>query len=102
MTSARHVSTVSSVVGCRRSHPHLPELAREFGLRDELGSCKEIGEVASRRLIRWILHRDMAYNSVVMPEARAVELSDRFLGQFGVGARFFERAVRWVGKIPAK
>jgi hypothetical protein len=31
----------------------------------------------------------MAYNSEIMPEARAAELAECFLGQFGVGARFF-------------
>ena len=63
--------------------PTVPELAREFGLRDEAGCYKEIDEPAARRLVQMVLHRDMAYNSEVMPEARAAELTDAFLAQFG-------------------
>jgi hypothetical protein len=67
----------------------IPALAREFGLRDDLHAYQEIDEFTARRLIFLILHRDLAYNSEVMPESRATELADRFLGQFSVGARFF-------------
>jgi hypothetical protein len=36
-----------------------------------------------------VLHRDMAYDAEVMPEARAAELADAFLAQFGPGTRYF-------------
>ena len=69
--------------------PTVPELAREFGLRDEPSCYKEIDELAARHLIQSVLHRDMAYNMEIMPEARAAELADRFLTQFGQGTRYF-------------
>jgi hypothetical protein len=65
------------------------ELAREFGLDDEPSFYKEIDEAAARDLIRSVLHRDMAYNAEVMHEARAAELADQFLAQFGPGTRYF-------------
>src|SRR4051794_13471233 len=69
--------------------PTVPELASEFGLRAEHACYQEIDEPAARRLVRMVLHRDMAYNAEVMPDARAAELADRFLAQFGPGARYF-------------
>jgi len=60
-------------------------LAREFGLRDDPTCYKKIDELAARQVTRSLLHKDMAYNSEVMPEARAAELADLFLAQFGVG-----------------
>lgn len=69
--------------------PTVPELAREFGLRAEATCYKEVDEPAARRLIQSLLHRDMAYNAEVMPEARAAELADLFLAQFGPGTRYF-------------
>jgi len=72
-----------------RPGPNVSELAREFGLRDEAGCYKEIDEPAARRLVRMLLHRDMAYNAEVMPEARAADLADAFMGQFGPGTRYF-------------
>ena len=31
----------------------------------------------------------MAYKAEIMPEARAAQLAERFLGEFGVGTRYF-------------
>ncbi len=67
----------------------VPELAREFGLHGELSCYKEIDETAARHLVWRVLHRDMAYNTEIMPDARAAELTDRFLAQFGPGTRYF-------------
>ena len=64
-------------------------MAREFGLRDAAGCYKEIDELAASRLVRMVLHRDIAYNAEIMPEARAAELADTFLAQFGSGTRYF-------------
>jgi hypothetical protein len=72
-----------------RPSPTVPELAREFGLRDEAGCYKEIDQQDARQLVQTLLHRDMAYNAEVMPEARAAELADAFLAQFGPGTRYF-------------
>jgi hypothetical protein len=41
--------------------PTLPELARAFGLRDEAACYREIDEAVARRLLRAILHQDLAY-----------------------------------------
>jgi hypothetical protein len=67
----------------------VPELAREFGLRDDPACYKAIDEHAAHRLVRLILHKDLAYQAEVMPEARAVELANLFLQQFGSGARYY-------------
>lgn len=72
-----------------RASPSVSDLAREFGLRDEPSSYKEIDEPDARHLIRSVLHRDMAYSWEIMPEARAAELADRFLAQFGPGTRYY-------------
>ena len=83
---------VCGVVRCGLSAqptPPVPELAREFGLRDKLSSYKEIDKVAARHLIQLVLHRDMAYSAEVMPEARAAELADRFLAQFSADSRYY-------------
>jgi hypothetical protein len=71
------------------TRPTVPELAREFGLSDEASSYKEIDVAAARLLIRSVLHQDMAYKAEVMPESLAAHLADRFLAQFGPGARYF-------------
>ncbi|HXG11461.1 MAG TPA: hypothetical protein VNK04_17030 [Gemmataceae bacterium] len=86
--AARIYGTVRCGLSSRAS-PTIPESAREFGLRDEAGCYKEIDEEAARRLLRLVLHRDMAYNVEIMPEVRAAELADAFLAQFGPGTRFF-------------
>lgn len=69
--------------------PTVPELAREFGLQDDVACYKEIDEVAARGLARMVLHRDMAYDDEVMPATRAAALTDAFLAQFGAGTRYF-------------
>jgi hypothetical protein len=65
------------------------EVALEFGLADDPSYYTEIDVAAAHRVIVRILHRDMAYDTEVMPEVRAVELADRFLAQFGSPVRYF-------------
>jgi hypothetical protein len=72
-----------------RPSPTVPELAREFGLREEVECNKDIDEPDARRLVQMLLHRDVAYNAEVMPEARVTVLADAFLAQFGPGTRYF-------------
>lgn len=67
----------------------LTELAREFNLRDDSACYTEIDKLAARDVIRLVLHKDLAYGSVVMPEDRAAELTDRFLEQFCSDTRYF-------------
>lgn len=69
--------------------PTVQELAREFGLRDDPSCYKEIGVSSARRLVRLVLHRDLAYNVEIMSESRAAELTDKFFAQFDPGARYF-------------
>ena len=86
--SARAVGAVRCGVSSRHANT-VAELAREFGLRDEPRFYKEIDESAARNLIRSVLHRDLAYSAEIMPEARAAELAQRFLAQFGPGTRYW-------------
>ena len=86
--AARDHGAVRCGLSSQRS-PAVPELAREFGLRDQPSCYKEIDEEAARHLIGLVLQRDLAYNAEVMPGASAVELADRFLAQFGPGTRYF-------------
>lgn len=69
--------------------PTLQVLAREFELREDASYYKEIDESSARRLVRLVLHRDLAYHAEIMPESRAAELADRFFAQFGPGARYY-------------
>lgn len=63
--------------------PALTDLAFEFGLAVNLAYYKQIDAAAARRLAILILNQDMAYNAEIMPMARATELADWFLAQFG-------------------
>jgi hypothetical protein len=81
------------IVGCGLSSqpsPSLAELAREFGLSDDLSNYREIDGASARHLVGLALSQDLAYNAVVVPATQAVELADRFLAQFGTeGVRFY-------------
>ena len=69
--------------------PSVPELAREFGLPDDEVCYKEINADDARRLVRSMLHRDLAYNFELMPLAQAQQFADQFLAYFGSGARYY-------------
>jgi hypothetical protein len=69
--------------------PTVSELAREFGLRDDAACYRQTDEPTARRVVHGILHKDMAYNSEIMSEARASELTALFFEQFGDGAKLF-------------
>jgi hypothetical protein len=70
--------------------PSVPELAAEFGLADNPAFYKEIDAEAARRLAAAVINQDMAYNAEILPAARAAELAERFLAQFGTeGVRFY-------------
>jgi hypothetical protein len=68
--------------------PSLADLAREFGLRDDASIYHDIDEVDARRLMCVALRRDLAYGAELMSEARAAELADRFIADFGADARY--------------
>ncbi|WP_438019117.1 hypothetical protein WMF18_08645 [Sorangium sp. So ce315] len=66
------------------------DLARLFGLRGDDGAYREIGEETARRIIAFVLHRDLAYGSELVPAEDAARLADEFLEQFdGAGCRYF-------------
>ena len=70
--------------------PPLAELAAEFGLAPDLASYREIDADSARWLAKSVLNQDMAYSAQIMSVARAAELADQFLAQFGTeGARFY-------------
>jgi hypothetical protein len=80
------IARVDGVVHCgllSQSSPSIPELAREFDLRDAIECYREIDATAARRLIQSILHRDLAYCAEIMSLDRAGELTEQFLNQFG-------------------
>jgi hypothetical protein len=88
-----HAARDGGVVHCGLSAcpaPSVSELAAEFGLADNPAFYKEIDADAARRLAALVLNQDMAYNSEIVPAARAAELAERFIAQFGTeGVRFY-------------
>jgi hypothetical protein len=70
--------------------PSLLELAEEFGLFQDLAIYREIHVDEACRLVHFLLHQGLAYSTQIMPSAKAAELADRFLSQFGfVGTRYY-------------
>ena len=87
--AARDCGVVHCGVSLRPS-PSLNELAVEFGLAGDLANYREIDADSALRLVQMILNQDMAYNAEIIPLARAGELADQFLAQFGkTGVRFY-------------
>ncbi len=85
------LETASFTVGCRRTRrPQSPILRLSSGwtaLSQIIGKSRL---AAARRLIQLVLSQDLAYNSEIMPADLAVELTGRFLDQFGnEGVRFY-------------
>ena len=88
----------SGVVRCgivESGHGDLVGLAKGFGLNGDEHACRPISPAAARELVTSILHKDLAYGVELMPAARARELAERFLGQFGDNARYFSNG--WPG-----
>lgn len=69
--------------------PGISALAGEFGLRDDQECFREVPREAAQRLLQFVLHRELAYESEIMEKAQADTLAIRFLNQFSEGARFF-------------
>jgi hypothetical protein len=108
---ARHCGLVRCGLSSNKS-PSVSELAAEFGLGSDPGIYREIDEPEARRLIRLVLHQDLAYDAKLMSVEKASELTDGFLEQFGTGetrfytnGKFYERGTgRWLNSwtwIPA-
>jgi hypothetical protein len=81
--------------------PSVAEIAREFGLCDDAALYEEIGEIDARRLMRVVLHRDMAYGAEIMSEARATGLADAFVALFDPGTRYFTNGTWYVPSVIA-
>jgi hypothetical protein len=87
--AARNCGVVHCGLSSRAS-PSLSELAVEFGLAGDSANYKEIDAASARRLLQLVLNQDIAYNAEIMSAARAAELADQFLAQFGTdGVRFY-------------
>src|SRR5437667_8285679 len=67
----------------------LSELAKSFGLVDDVSNYREIDKVTAKRLLKQILHRDMAYRALIIPDEQADILTDEFLSQFPEDSRYF-------------
>ncbi|WP_437877677.1 hypothetical protein [Sorangium sp. So ce513] len=66
------------------------DLARRFGLRDDVGTYREIDEETAWRIIAYVLHRDLAYGVDMVSAEEAARLAREFLEQFdGAGCRYF-------------
>lgn len=87
--AARNCGAVHCGLSARPT-PSVSELAAEFGLADDPAFYKEIAADAARRLAAAVINQDMAYNTEIVPAARAAELAERFIAQFGTeGVRFY-------------
>jgi hypothetical protein len=65
------------------------DLARRAGLQPLGRAWAEVDETHARRFLASILHKDLAYNSAVMPAHRAEWLANEFLSAFGRFERRF-------------
>jgi hypothetical protein len=64
-------------------------VARHFGLSTVPGTYREIDRGAAEALIVTLLHHDLAYQSELMPRARAEALAGEFLAAVPADARFY-------------
>ena len=64
-------------------------LIRAFNRTAELLNYREVDEATARASVSRLLHREAAYDSENMPEAQAINLTERFLAQFGEESKFF-------------
>lgn len=65
-------------------------VASIFGLMESPECYEEIDAVEATKVIENVLHRDMAYETEIMPISLARELSGEFVAMFaGTDARFF-------------
>jgi hypothetical protein len=94
MTIAEDIITVRG--GCTdcgiSSHqaPSLVQLADEFSLATDVSIYREIDAAEARRLTERLLHKDLVYGAQKVKPARAAELADGFLAQFGTeGTRYY-------------
>lgn len=71
----------------------VPRAARSFGLADDESRYFELDLVEAQRMLVWVLHRDMAHMSEMMPVETARRLADDILDlairKAGPGARQF-------------
>lgn len=68
----------------------LTTLVAEFQLATDAETYQEIDQQDATKLLTLILHRDLAYNSEIMPESDATLLAQRFLNYVTDGeARYF-------------
>lgn len=65
------------------SHPaELPLVASEFSLSPDVAKYRRVAKREAEQIVTRILHKDMAYNSEIMPERTAADLGVGFLRAF--------------------
>jgi hypothetical protein len=70
--------------------PSLVQLADEFSLATDVSIYREIDATEARRLVERLLHKDLVHGAQRIKPARAAELADGFLAQFGTeGTHYF-------------
>jgi hypothetical protein len=93
IVTARKYGAVRCGLSAQAS-PTVAELATEFGLLADPAKYVEISSASARSILELLLTHDMAYGVEIMPAARATELTERFLAQFGAdGVRYYTNAV---------
>jgi len=73
-------------------------VAAEFSLSPDPANYRRVTKKEAEQILTRILHKDMAYNSEVMPERSAAELSAGFLRGFDDGAASFFTNVDYSGE----
>jgi hypothetical protein len=78
----------------------LPAAASSFSLSPDPSNYREIAKTEALQILTRILHKDMAYNSELMPQSLAGELAGSFLHGFeDKSAQFFTNIdYSWEGR----
>ncbi|MEM7206480.1 MAG: hypothetical protein AAF434_01525 [Pseudomonadota bacterium] len=63
--------------------------AELFGLSNQSGIYNNIERPEAIRVLRTVLHRDMAYSAKIMSSEKAKNLANEFIGKFGDEAVFY-------------
>jgi hypothetical protein len=80
----------------------LERVAQAFSLNSTASLYLEVDREAAHTLIRELLHRDLAYGTVLMPFERAVALADRFLAETTQGSsHYFTNVIAFATPTPS-
>jgi hypothetical protein len=79
--TARCYGRVHTVIAARDGRL-VTELLPLFGFQSHEQALLRVSETMALQITRSVLHKDMAYGTVIMPLQRADELARRFLAEF--------------------